>query len=111
MTPLASAFSAMAATASRSMSTARTRAAPARAAAIATRPEPDARSSTRRPATVSGWSSTYRASACPPAQAKAQNGGGCSLRNSPSVSSHRPIGSSAWCSRISGTAATGVSSV
>ena len=60
-----------------------------------------------RPA--SGWSSTYRASACPPAQANAQNGGGCSLRHSPSVSSHSPIGSSAWCSRISGTNGTGAS--
>ena len=85
------------------MSTARTEAAPAEAAAIATSPEPEARSSTRLPATSAGWSRTYRASACPPAQANAQNGGGCSLRNSPSVSSHSPIGSSAWCSRISGT--------
>ena len=43
--------------------------------AIAAIPPPAAKSSTRRPATHDGWSSTWRASACPPGQANAQNGG------------------------------------
>ena len=46
----------IAAAAKTSMSAAVTVDAPARSAAIAHSPEPDARSKTRRPATVSGWS-------------------------------------------------------
>src|SRR6266567_5644287 len=79
------------------MSVAVTEAAPARAAAMATMPEPDARSSTRAPATRSGWSSTWRASAWPPAQANAQYGMVSPAR------SHSANGSSARRSVISGT--------
>ena len=57
------ALSVMAAAASGSVSLGVTDAAPARAAAIATRPDPDARSSTTWPRTLPGWSSRYRASA------------------------------------------------
>ena len=89
----------MAARASGSVSLARTAAAPARAAAIATSPEPAAKSSTVRPRTRPGWSSRYRASAWPPAHGKAQNGGGssglassgaaacCSVRSHSSIAS------------------------
>ena len=54
--PLARALRPHAATANGSMSAAVTAVAPAPIAAIAHRPEPDARSNTRRPATASGWS-------------------------------------------------------
>ena len=47
-------------------------AAPARRAAMAHNPEPDARSNTRRPATASGCSRRCRAIASPPAHAIAQ---------------------------------------
>ena len=78
---------------------------PARRAASATRPEPVARSSTRRPATSCGASRTYRARPCPPTQANAQNGGGSSPSpSSRSRSSHVCVTSSARCSRSSGTA-------
>ncbi len=53
-TPFSPALSAIAAGANASISLASTRAAPAIAAAIATRPEPEAKSSTRRPATRLG---------------------------------------------------------
>src|SRR5215469_14341034 len=87
---LVSALIAIAATAFGSTSQAMTPAAPAFAAAIATSPEPEATSSTRRPRTVSGWSSRYRASAWPPAQGNAQNGGA-----SRSVRSHGTNGTAA----------------
>jgi hypothetical protein len=57
-TPLAAAFTPIAASQKTSMSAASTAAAPAFMAAIATRPEPLAKSITRFPATTSGWSST-----------------------------------------------------
>ena len=57
-TPFASAFRATAPAQKPSMSQARAPAAPAFMAAMATRPEPVAKSSTRRPATIRGWSST-----------------------------------------------------
>ena len=47
---------------------------------MATRPEPEATSITCRPVTVPGWSSRYRASAWPPAQANAQKGGSRPVR-------------------------------
>src|SRR4051812_27055845 len=110
-TPLSSALRAIAVCEYGSMSLARTAAAPAISAATATSPLPAPRSSTRRPATVSGWSSTYRASAWPPGQANAQNGGGWSLAYPPPVRSQSPAASAAWCSRSSGTAGTGISVV
>ncbi len=55
--PLSSAFKPTAASQNGSMSAASTAAAPARAAAIATTPEPLAKSTTRLPATSCGWSS------------------------------------------------------
>ena len=90
------ALSLMAAAASESVSLGVTDAAPATAAAIATRPDPDARSSTARPRTRPGWSSRYRASAWPPAQGNAQNGGGsCCCPVSCSMRSHSPNASRA----------------
>jgi hypothetical protein len=53
---LAAAFRPIAASQNTSMSAASTLAAPAFIAAIATRPEPEAKSITRLPATISGWS-------------------------------------------------------
>src|ERR1700689_1234831 len=74
---------------------------------MATSPEPEAMSITCRSLTVSGWSSRYRARACPPAQANAQKGGSSPVRPAArSVRCHTPIGSLAWYSRISGTRAT-----
>src|ERR1700722_15035362 len=74
---------------------------------MATSPEPEATSIPRRSLTASGWSSRYRASACPPAQANAQKGGSRPVRPAArSVRCHTPIGSLAWYSRISGTNAT-----
>ena len=71
-----------------SVSEASTRAAPAFLAAMATRPEPVAKSRTVFPATSSGRSRRWRARPCPPAHAKAQKGGG------------RPIfASSSWVRR------------
>src|SRR3989440_1709843 len=102
VTALAAAFIATADSAYGSMSLPVTSAAPALAAAMATRPEPDARSSTRRPATTCGWSRTYRARAWPPAQAFAQNG----VRPGPacaSILARNTTASSARCRRISGT--------
>ncbi len=83
------------------------RAAPAFIAAIPTSPDPDAKSSTARPATSAGWSSTWRARAWPPAQAKAQKGGGRPI--SPSSSSVRRqsvVASWARCSLSSGACGT-----
>jgi len=62
----------MAAPASGSISAASTAEAPAFAAAMAASPLPAAKSSTRRPATSAGSSSSWRAIAWPPGQAKAQ---------------------------------------
>ena len=74
---------------------AKTEAAPAFIAAIPTMPEPDATSTTRLPRTVEGVSKIYRDSACPPAQAKAQNGGGRPISpNSSSVFCQ--IGKASW---------------
>ena len=70
-TPFKPAFMAIAAPAKGSSSAAVTRA-PARAAAIATSPHQAPISSALFPATDSGWSRMWRASAWPPAQAKAQ---------------------------------------
>ena len=78
------------------------------AAAIATRPEPDATSSTDRVCTRSGRSRMKRASACPPAQAKAQNGGGRPISpSSSSVMRQMGVTSSASHSEISGAWGTG----
>src|SRR5262249_3201168 len=71
VTPFASVLSESATSANGSTSFATTRSAPARAAAIAASPEPVPKSSTRRPATTSGWSSTWRARARPPPPAHA----------------------------------------
>ena len=82
----------------------RHRRAPASIGAIAVNPDPAPRSSTRLPRLISGVSIRYRANACPPAHANAQNGGGTFI--SPSSSSvFCQIGklSSARCSLISGT--------
>ena len=57
-------------------------AAPAIAQAIAASPPPAAKSSTVRPRTSPGSSSTRRASACAPGQANAQNGGSMPDRSS-----------------------------
>ena len=106
-TPLASAFKATAAPQKGSMSAPSTEVAPAFIAAIPTRPDPVAKSSTVLPATSAGLSSSQRATACPPAQAKAQKGGG--RPSSPSSSSvSRQIGviSSASHSEISGACGT-----
>ena len=106
------ALSVIAATASGSVSLGVTDAAPAAAAAIATRPDPDARSSTTRPRTQSGWSSRYRASAWPPAHGNAQNGGGSwSCPVSRSIRSHNPKASRARYSRISGSSGGAASQV
>ena len=64
---------------------------------MATRPEPEATSITCRPVTASGWSSRYRASAWPPAQANAQKGGSRPVRPvARSVRCQTLIGSLAW---------------
>src|ERR1700722_15715630 len=74
---------------------------------MATSPEPEATSIPRRSLTASGWSSRYRASACPPAQANAQKGGSSPVRPAArSVRCHTPIGSLAWDTPSSGTNAT-----
>src|SRR5690606_25329868 len=86
--------------------------APAFIAATPTRPDPAAKSSTRLPAASSGWSRSHRARPCPPAQAKAQNGGGRPIPpNSSSVSRHSGVTSSASHSEISGACGTGWSRV
>jgi len=73
------------------------------AAVIATRPDPEAKSSTNLPATVSGRSARNAVSAWPPAQAKAQNGGGRPIRpSSSSVFCQSATASSARCRRNSG---------
>ncbi len=111
-TPLAALFTATAAPQKGSMSTLSTLAAPACIAAIPTSPDPAAKSSTRLPATSCGLSSTHRASACPPAQAKAQNGGGRPISpSSSSVSFQMGVTSSASHSEISGACGTGCSRV
>ena len=74
------ALSRQASMAKTSRSMALTLAAPARAAAMATIPPPHPMSATRRPRTSSGWSSTCRARAWPPAHAHAQYGGGTAGR-------------------------------
>src|ERR1700748_718458 len=82
------------------------------AAAMATSPEPEARSMTSRLRTTSAWARRSRARACPAAQANAQTGGSRPVRpESSSVRCHRLIGSLAWCSRIPGTSGTGPSRV
>jgi len=103
-TPLAPALTATAAWEKGSTSLAVTCAAPASAAATATRPLPVPRSSTHRPATTAGWSRTCRASACPPGQAAAQNGGSVgAVPRSTSIASHSATTSSATCRVTSGT--------
>ena len=94
------------------MSAHRTEAAPAFIAATPTRPEPAAKSRTRLPATSSGWSSSQRARPCPPAQAKAQKGGGRPISpSSSSVSRQMGVTSSASHSVISGACGTACSRV
>ena len=106
------ALSVIAAAARASVSLGVTDAAPATAAAMATRPDPDARSSTTRPRTQPGWSSRYRASAWPPAHGNAQNGGGSwSCPVSRSIRSHSPNASRARYSRISGSSGGAASQV
>src|SRR6185437_2225828 len=103
-TPFKAALSAIAAAAKRSISAAVALAAPARAAASARRPEPATKSSTPLPRTSAGWSSTCRASAWPPAQAKAQYGGGsCTWPSITSVACQSGVISVARWRRISGT--------
>ena len=83
------------------MSAASTWAAPACAQAIAAKPQPEAKSSTRRPRTRLGSSNTNRANAWLPGHANAQNGGAVSCAVSQasvacqigviSVAKNRPI--------------------
>src|SRR5215213_7389480 len=102
--PLASALSEIAACEKGSMSLAVTEEAPASAAETATSPLPAPRSSTDRPATTPGSSSTWRASACPPGQAAAQNGGSVgAVPHSSSIACQSATTSPATCRVTSGT--------